>query len=386
MTGGTVVVLGKTGRNFAAGMSGGIAYVYDEDGQFASALQHAMVSLGKVADRRPSRRRRVERAIWHRGQADEALLKKLVADHHQWTGSLRARADPRPLERGAAEVRQGVPERVQAGAGRDQPEGDDARSANRTRLPRPATRSPRRARSARRPSPCRAEVRAREHRRNERYDMGNVTGFMDYERVEEGHEPVPEARQELPRVRLHAEGGRGQGPERALHGLRHAVLQQRLPGQQHHSGLQRPGLPRRLEERVRGARLDQQLPRVHRPHLPGAVRGGVHAQHQRRSGRHQERSSTRSSTAPGPKAGSCRGRRRRKTGKTRRRRRLGAGRPRRRAAAGARRPRGHGVREERRDRRAAALRHPRLQDGEVAHRSARRADGGRGRRLPHRRA
>ena len=35
MTGGTVVVLGKTGRNFAAGMSGGIAYVYDEDGQFA---------------------------------------------------------------------------------------------------------------------------------------------------------------------------------------------------------------------------------------------------------------------------------------------------------------------------------------------------------------
>ncbi|MCK7499914.1 MAG: hypothetical protein MZW92_63275 [Comamonadaceae bacterium] len=35
MTGGTVVVLGKTGRNFAAGMSGGIAYVYDEDGHFA---------------------------------------------------------------------------------------------------------------------------------------------------------------------------------------------------------------------------------------------------------------------------------------------------------------------------------------------------------------
>src|SRR6185369_13244798 len=35
MTGGTAVVLGKTGRNFAAGMSGGVAYVYDEDGQFA---------------------------------------------------------------------------------------------------------------------------------------------------------------------------------------------------------------------------------------------------------------------------------------------------------------------------------------------------------------
>ena len=41
MTGGTVAVLGKTGRNFAAGMSGGVAFVYDEDGQFAIALQHS---------------------------------------------------------------------------------------------------------------------------------------------------------------------------------------------------------------------------------------------------------------------------------------------------------------------------------------------------------
>src|SRR5438105_6919307 len=48
MTGGTVLVLGKTGRNFAAGMSGGIAYVYDEDGQFASRCNTAMVSLDRV--------------------------------------------------------------------------------------------------------------------------------------------------------------------------------------------------------------------------------------------------------------------------------------------------------------------------------------------------
>ena len=40
MTGGRVVVLGPTGRNFAAGMSGGIAYVLDEDGDFASRVQH----------------------------------------------------------------------------------------------------------------------------------------------------------------------------------------------------------------------------------------------------------------------------------------------------------------------------------------------------------
>jgi glutamate synthase (NADPH/NADH) large chain len=90
MTGGTVVVLGKTGRNFAAGMSGGIAYVYDEDGQFASRCNTAMVSLGKVlpaAEQETS----LERAVWHKGQSDEAALKGLVADHHKWTGSLRAR-------------------------------------------------------------------------------------------------------------------------------------------------------------------------------------------------------------------------------------------------------------------------------------------------------
>ena len=48
MTGGTVVVLGRTGRNFAAGMSGGIAYVYDEDGTFATRCNPAMVALEPV--------------------------------------------------------------------------------------------------------------------------------------------------------------------------------------------------------------------------------------------------------------------------------------------------------------------------------------------------
>jgi glutamate synthase (NADPH/NADH) large chain len=45
MTGGVVVVLGKTGRNFAAGMSGGIAYVYDEEGNFADLANKAQVDL-----------------------------------------------------------------------------------------------------------------------------------------------------------------------------------------------------------------------------------------------------------------------------------------------------------------------------------------------------
>ena len=45
MTGGVVVVLGKTGRNFAAGMSGGVAYVYDPEGQFSALVNHAQVDL-----------------------------------------------------------------------------------------------------------------------------------------------------------------------------------------------------------------------------------------------------------------------------------------------------------------------------------------------------
>ena len=50
MTGGEVVVLGSTGRNFGAGMSGGFAYVYDEDGRFASRCNAAMIELGALAD------------------------------------------------------------------------------------------------------------------------------------------------------------------------------------------------------------------------------------------------------------------------------------------------------------------------------------------------
>ena len=45
MTGGSVVCLGGTGRNFAAGMSGGVAYVYDENRDFESKLNRAMVNL-----------------------------------------------------------------------------------------------------------------------------------------------------------------------------------------------------------------------------------------------------------------------------------------------------------------------------------------------------
>ena len=50
MTGGRVVVLGKTGRNFGAGMSGGIAYILDEDGDFAIHLNDEMADMGPVEE------------------------------------------------------------------------------------------------------------------------------------------------------------------------------------------------------------------------------------------------------------------------------------------------------------------------------------------------
>ena len=90
MTGGVVVVIGQVGRNFAAGMSGGIAYVYDEDGQFATRCNTAMVSMEKVLSA-AEQEAQVDRKVWHRDQSDEAQLKKLLEDHHKWTGSQRAR-------------------------------------------------------------------------------------------------------------------------------------------------------------------------------------------------------------------------------------------------------------------------------------------------------
>ncbi len=90
MTGGTVVVLGETGRNFAAGMSGGVAYVYDADGLFSRRCNTSMVALDKVLPDAEQRATMAE-ALWHRGRTDDEQLRALLRDHHRWTGSLRAR-------------------------------------------------------------------------------------------------------------------------------------------------------------------------------------------------------------------------------------------------------------------------------------------------------
>ena len=76
MTGGRVVVLGPTGRNFAAGMSGGVAYVLDERRHLPGALQHGLVDFEELAE------------------ADAIELRALVEEHlraHRLAGR-RARA------------------------------------------------------------------------------------------------------------------------------------------------------------------------------------------------------------------------------------------------------------------------------------------------------
>jgi glutamate synthase (NADPH/NADH) large chain len=72
MTGGRVVVLGPTGRNFAAGMSGGVAFVLDTEGRLAQRLNSEMVDIDPLDDE------------------DRSWLKDRVAKHHHETGSLVA--------------------------------------------------------------------------------------------------------------------------------------------------------------------------------------------------------------------------------------------------------------------------------------------------------
>jgi glutamate synthase (NADPH/NADH) large chain len=101
MTGGIVIVLGKTGRNFAAGMSGGIAYVLDEDGTFPSLCNMAMVELEALVEEEE-----VNAGFYHHAgdldghgkveilsdmtRYDAARLHLLISRHARFCGSRRA--------------------------------------------------------------------------------------------------------------------------------------------------------------------------------------------------------------------------------------------------------------------------------------------------------
>ena len=327
MTGGRVVVLGPTGRNFAAGMSGGIAYVLDAAGDFQRRCNQR--------DGRP----RAARASWRTSSSCAALDPAARRVHRQ---RARARACSPTGSAVGRDVRQGDAARLQA----------RARGAGRAAAARP--RRVVRASSSGSPP------------------MGKATGFIEIARKKHPTRPVAERLRDwrevylpYPEPALHGSGG-------ALHGLRHSVLPQRLPARQSHSGLERSRLPRPVADGDRSAARDQQLPRVHRPALPGAVRRRVRARHQQRPGHDQggrgrdHRPRVRRRLGRGAAAGDAHR-------QARRGRRLGPGRPRRRRAAEPRRPLRHGVRARRSHRRPAPLRHPRVQAGEALPRSAARA-------------
>jgi glutamate synthase (NADPH/NADH) large chain len=101
MTGGVVVVLGKTGRNFAAGMSGGVAYVYDEGGNFAKLCNMAMVELEPLVSEEMIAQNTFHQSgdLEAHGRVDVLAnltgddverLHVLISRHAKYTGSKRA--------------------------------------------------------------------------------------------------------------------------------------------------------------------------------------------------------------------------------------------------------------------------------------------------------
>jgi glutamate synthase (NADPH/NADH) large chain len=95
-----VVVLGKAGRNFAAGMSGGIAYVLDEEGDFTQRCNLAMVELEPIPEEDHAATFHGEPVelethgkvqIDHVAGNDDTILKGLIQSHLLYTGSDRAR-------------------------------------------------------------------------------------------------------------------------------------------------------------------------------------------------------------------------------------------------------------------------------------------------------
>jgi glutamate synthase (NADPH) large chain len=103
MTGGVVVVLGLVGRNFAAGMSGGISYVLDEDGTFEQRCNLSMIELEPITAEEEATSRSLHQTGDLEGHGlvdvmgdlahnDSERLKHIIERHAHYTGSTRARA------------------------------------------------------------------------------------------------------------------------------------------------------------------------------------------------------------------------------------------------------------------------------------------------------
>ena len=223
MTGGRVVVLGPTGLNFAAGMSGGIAYVLDVDGGFRGALQHR---AGRASTQiTPDEATSCAAGSRSTASAPARRWPARLLDDWQATLNRFVKVMPHDYKRALAE-----------------------QLAARAR-PRWPPRQP-----AATPGYAAGGPSSR----------GRARRFLRLERVgfekRDPRERVHDYRQyfSLPDDRDAAR------PGRALHGLRRAVLPRGLPARQPDPGLERPRLPRPLARRAHAAPRDQQLPRVHR--------------------------------------------------------------------------------------------------------------------------
>jgi glutamate synthase (NADPH/NADH) large chain len=96
MTGGKVVILGPTGRNFAAGMSGGIAYVYDPQGRLGQNLNTEMVNLEQLDETDLQWLR--DMLVAHRDATDSAVAERILADWPRQAGDF-VKVMPRDYKR-----------------------------------------------------------------------------------------------------------------------------------------------------------------------------------------------------------------------------------------------------------------------------------------------
>ena len=240
MTGGTVLVLGRTGRNFGAGMSGGTAYVLD-------------------LRARPGERRR---------RADERARARPARRRGRRAGARRscARTSTRPARRSPPSCSRTSP-RPGRGSRACCPPSTPA-SAARSRRPRPTAST--------RPRPACGT-------RSWRWPVADPRGFLKVrDRELPPNRPVEVRLRDWKDVHEHLQDGQPYLKEQAgpLHGLRHPVLPQRLPAREPHPRVERPGVARAVVRRDRPPARDEQLPGVHGPHLPGAVRVELRAGHQ----------------------------------------------------------------------------------------------------------
>ena len=327
MTGGRVVVLGRTGRNFAAGMSGGIAYVLDRDGRRSSSAATARWSI--------SSRSTTDEDVELVQRPDRAAR----AAHRQ---RLRARGSWTTGRRRCAAVREGDAARLQARARRR-----EARRGRRRTLT-PTFRELVGAAVQWVSPPDSSRFSARSSRRGR-----SPSALRDWREV---YLPYPaDARCASRRARCMDCGipfcHQGCPLGNLIPDWNDLVYRDRW------------------QRGDRAAARDEQLSRVHRPAVPGAVRGRRACSASTTIRSRSRRSRARSSSARSTRAGSCRGRRRARTRQARRGRRLG---PAGLAAADQLNRAGHSVtvlRARRPHRRAAALRHSGVQDGEARPRS-----------------